>query len=382
MIEQGQILMVAGEPSADLHGAAVIRELKKQDPSLHIFGIGGEKMRAAGQEQLYTTRQMAIIGFVEILRHLPFFYRVMRHLVREVQRRRPVCAILIDYPGFNLKLAKKLKQLGIPILYYIAPQVWAWGARRIPRMAKFIDHLAVVFPFEVPLFEQAGLPTTFVGHPLLEGLQPEYPLRVFQQKYALSKNTLGLLPGSRKQEVERLLPDMLRTARLLQGQLESLSLLVARAADVQQDVYQKIFRQVPVDGVQLVSRGTYSVMKYSTACMVASGTATLETACFVTPFVIVYRVSPLTYQLGRRLVKLDRIGLANIVAGEQVAPEFVQEDFQPQVVAETLLGFFRNPELRNIIQKKLRRVREKLGEAGASRSVAELALRLAWPKQN
>lgn len=378
--ESISILMVAGEPSGDLHAAGVVQHLRELEPRVHIFGIGGDRMREAGQEQLYTTRQMAVIGFTEVIKHLPFFWKVFRRLEFECRRRKPACAILVDYPGFNLRLARRLKRLGVPVLYYIAPQVWAWGANRIPKMARWIDHMAVVFPFEVSLFENAGIPTTFVGHPLLEGLAPEVSESEFRRQHGLvDAPILGLLPGSRKQEVETLLPDMLRAAAILKKRDESLRVLVSRAAGVPHPLYKELVQSLLPEAL-IVANQTYSLMRYSQACLVASGTATLETACFATPMVIVYRVSELSYRIGRRLVRLDCIGLANIVAGERVVPELIQHDFTPARAAEALRRLLYDAAHAEAIRRKLRTVREKLGEPGASRKVAELALSLTWQK--
>ncbi|MFQ5630027.1 MAG: lipid-A-disaccharide synthase [bacterium] len=370
------ILMIAGEASGDLHGASVVRELLKSDPDLQIFGIGGERMNAAGQEQFYTTKEMAIIGFTEVVRHLPFILSVMKRLENEVRERQPACAILIDYPGFNLRFAKRLKKMAIPILYYIAPQVWAWGARRIPKMARLIDHLAVVFAFEKDIFASQGLPTTFVGHPLLEVLHTDMTREVFlkQQKLPEDAKVLGLLPGSRVKEVEKLLPDMLATAKQLVSEMPGLRAIVAKAADVPQKIYSEIFEKLDTCNVLLLENATYLIMAHSDGCLVASGTATLETGCFGTPLVVVYRTSKLTYQIARRLVKLKNIGLVNIVAGEPVAQELIQDDFTPDKAATALFPLLTDEQQCEQIKTKLKGVRNKLGKPGASKRVAELTL--------
>ena len=378
------ILMIAGEPSGDVHGAGVVRALKRILPDYTVFGIGGEQMLAAGQEQLYTTREMAIIGFTEVVKHLPFLRRVFRHIEQEVRQRRPACAILIDYPGFNLRLAERLHRAGVPVLYYIAPQVWAWGARRVPKMARIIDHLAVVFSFEVPIFQQAGLKTTFVGHPLLERLQPELSKENFFKTFDLSDQVpiLGLLPGSRQQEVRRLLPDMLATAQIIQEQHPGLQVVVSVSPDLNEAFYQPFLQQRPSVRAALVSHATYAIMQNATLCLVSSGTATLETACFGTPMAIVYQVSRLTYAIGRRLVKLDYIGLANIVAGERVVPEFIQDAFKPKVVAREILALLQYPSRLAEMRQKLQTVREKLGTPGASERVAKIAAEMVCQKAN
>jgi lipid-A-disaccharide synthase len=372
------ILIVAGEASGDLHGAGLVHELKRLAPEAEIFGIGGDGMAAAGMDLLFHIRAMAVIGFTEVLRHLRFFQRVMRTLENEVARRKPAAVILIDYPGFNLRFAARLRaryEKPPKILYYIAPQVWAWGAKRIPKMAKLVDQMAVVFPFEVPLFQSAGIPTEFVGHPLLEGLRPKLQTGKFFAYYQLdeARPLLGLLPGSRKQELERLLPDMVAAARLLRQTIPDLQIAVAMAPNLPEALYRAWVKD---DDIRLVANATYEVMRDSSACLVCSGTATLETACFGTPLTVVYRVSRLSYEIGKRVVKLPYIGLVNVVAGRKIVPEFIQNDFAPRRVAPVLAKLIKDGEYRAEVQRALAEVRTKLGTPGASRRTAELALLL------
>jgi lipid-A-disaccharide synthase len=372
------ILIIAGEASGDLHGAGVVHELKRLAPEAEIFGIGGDGMAAAGMELLFHIRDMAVIGFTEVLRHLRFFRRVMRKLEDEVARRRPAVVILIDYPGFNLRFAARLRaryEKPPKILYYIAPQVWAWGAKRIPKMARLVDHIAVVFPFEVPIFQSAGIPTEFVGHPLLEGLRPKLNTDTFftRQQIDAARPLLGLLPGSRRQELERLLPDMVATARLLRQTIPDLQIAVAMAPTLPEALYRTWIKN---DDIRLVANATYEVMRDSSACLVCSGTATLETACFGTPLAVVYRVSRLSYEIGKRVVKLPYIGLVNVVAGRKIVPEFIQHDFMPERVAPVLAKLIQDNEYRAEVQRTLAEARTKLGTAGASRRAAELALQL------
>ncbi|MDZ7266421.1 MAG: lipid-A-disaccharide synthase [candidate division KSB1 bacterium] len=375
------ILIVAGEASGDLHGTRLVQALKAAAPACRIFGIGGDGMAGAGMELLFHIRDMAVVGFSEVIRHLPFLRKVMAALLAEVERRRPAVVILIDYPGFNLRLAQRLRPRGCKILYYIAPQVWAWGGNRIAKMAKLVDEMAVVFPFEAPLFANAGLRTHFVGHPLLEGLSPRLSRREFLAAHGFveGRPLLGLLPGSRHHEIVRLLPDMIATARILQQQHPGLQIAVAQAPTLPARLYQEI---IPNGDVRLLAGTTYELMRDSTACLVCSGTATLETACFGTPLAIVYRVSRLSYAIGKRLVKLPYIGLVNVVAGRLIAPEFVQQAFQPQRVAGALSPYLQPTPERAAICRALQQVRERLGTPGASQRTAAIALRLAGAGEN
>jgi lipid-A-disaccharide synthase len=302
----------------------------------------------------------------------------MKTLEREAARRKPDVVILIDYPGFNLRFAARLHrncEQPPKILYYIAPQVWAWGAERIPKMARLVDQMAVVFPFEAPLFQSAGIPTEFVGHPLLEGLRPKLTPEAFFSRYQLDVESplLGLLPGSRREEITRLLPDMLATATLVRQFIPDLQIAVAMAPNLPEDFYRA---RVQDDGVRLVSNSTYEVMRDSRACLVCSGTATLETACFKTPLIVVYRISRLSYEIGKRVVKMPYIGLVNVVAGRQIAPEFIQNDFKPDRVAPVLAKMIQDRDHHAEMKQALAEVRSKLGAPGASRRTAELALQL------
>lgn len=339
-------------------------------------------MAEAGQEQFYDTRQMAILGFTEVIRHLPFLWRVYRHLEREIVTRKPACAVLIDYPGFNLRLAKILKKHAVPVLWYIAPQVWAWHKSRVQQMAKLVDHLAVVFPFETAIFRQAGLATSFVGHPLVEVLKAEMDEAEFfaSAGWHPQNKTLALLPGSRKQEVERLLPVMLETAVRIKRRIPETQVIIAQSPNLATEFYRNYGTTHGLPDVKLLQNATYSIMKYSTAAIVASGTATLETGFFKTPMAVVYRMSPLTYTIGKRVVKLANIGLVNIVAGEEVVPEFIQNEFEPEAVANYILNLFGDNKSLKEISARLGKVKDKLGDKGASEKVAKLIEGLAWPQ--
>ena len=368
------VLMIAGEASGDLHGAGVVRELRRLRPGLPVYGIGGPRMRAAGMETFFDISQTAILGFTEVVKHLPFVLKMFRKMKSLVRERRPQLIIPIDYPGFNLRFARFAHSRGIPVLYYISPQVWAWGRGRVRKIARTVDHMAVIFRFEEEFYRQRGVPATFVGHPLLESLRVGLSREEFFSRFGLepARPLLGLLPGSRVQEVRRLLPEMLHTADWVSERLPGVQIAVSRAPQVPEEVY----RTVPGSGrVRLVS-DTYSLMAHATALIVASGTATVEAAIIGTPFAVVYRVSPLSYWLGKRLVRVDHIAMANIVAGRRLVPEFVQNEFAAGRVGPAVLQWFQDAESREKMRRQLAALKEKLGAPEASRKVARLAVEM------
>lgn len=369
-----KIMMIAGEASGDLHGGELVKALHRLEPGLQIFGVGGDSMKSAGMEQFYHVNQLAYIGFWEVAKHYGFFRSVFHRLVEEYKQRKPDILVLIDYPGFNLKFAREIKKRGGRVFYYIAPQVWAWGRSRAKKMAKFIDHLAVLFDFEAPFFTEFGLATTFVGHPLIDGLQTRYTRQEFFEQLHIKPNAplLALLPGSRKQEINSLLPPMLASALGLKKIHPQLEIAVSKAATIEAKHIKTLVQDAPA--VHIVENQTYDLMKHATAALVASGTATLETACFATPFAIAYHVSPLSYAIGKRVVKIPNIGLANIVAGEQVAREFIQHDLIPEKIIPELEKLLFDETYRSDRITRLKKVKAKLGEPGSSVKTARLIL--------
>lgn len=369
-----KIMMIAGEASGDLHGGELVKALHRLEPGLEIFGVGGDSMKSAGMEQFYHVNQLAYIGFWEVAKHYGFFRSVFHRLVEEYKQRKPDILVLIDYPGFNLKFAREIKKRGGRVFYYIAPQVWAWGRGRAKKMAKFIDHLAVLFDFEAPFFTEFGLATTFVGHPLIDGLQTRYTRQEFFEQLHIKPDAplLALLPGSRKQEINSLLPPMLASALGLKKIHPQLEIAVSKAATIEAKHIKTLVQDAPA--VHIVENQTYDLMKHATAALVASGTATLETACFATPFAIAYHVSPLSYAIGKRVVKIPNIGLANIVAGEQVAREFIQHDLIPEKIIPELEKLLFDETYRSDRITRLKKVKAKLGEPGSSVKTARLIL--------
>ncbi len=361
-----RILIVAGEASGDRHAARLVTELARLGPC-RVRGVSGPALRAAGAEGVADVSELAVIGFSGVVARLPRIWSVFRRLLAEARAFRPAAAVLVDSPGFNFRLGPALQRLGVPVFYYIAPQVWAWHPERAAEMARWVDRLAVIFPFEEPLFRSAGVNVRFVGHPLVEGLEPEVDEAAFRRELGVAPGAriLGLLPGSRRGEMHAHGRVMLEAARRLRAGRPDLVVALALAPGL----------AVPgaargADGVRVVSGRTHAVQAFATCCAVASGTATLETALFGTPAAIVYRTGWLNYQIARRVVRLPRIGLPNIVAGSEVAPELLQHDLGAERLAATLAPWRDDPAERARRREALAVVRERLGGPGASARAA------------
>ena len=363
------IMIIAGEASGDLYGARLMHAYRSIHPDARFYGIGGDLMHEEGAELLYHISQTAIMGFVEVVKHYPFLKEMFAACERQYAERKPDAVVLIDYPGFNLRFAAKVKAAGGRVLYYISPQVWAWGKNRARKMVGLIDHLACVFPFEEELFNDIGIPTTFVGHPLAEILeQSDRAEFLSSQGLPADRPVLGLFPGSRAQEIHRLLPAMIEGAEMLRERLDcTVAIGAARLPD---EMYAPYLRGV--DDLHLIRGATHALMQHSHAAVVASGTATVETAWYLTPMVIVYRASWLNYQIGRHLVNVDHIGMVNILAGRRIVPELLQEEMRPDYICEYTLPYFTKEKEREETIEQLRRVRAMLGGSGASARTAEI----------
>jgi lipid-A-disaccharide synthase len=368
-----RILIIAGEASGDLHGAGVIRELKKSLPDCMIYGIGGDKMRGEGMELIYHIREVAVMGFWEVLQNLHIIKSVEKTLSVLLKVRRPDAVLLIDYPGFNLRFAAQAKNEGIKVIYYISPQVWAWNPGRVEEIKKNVDAMLVVFPFEVDFYAKKGLSVDFVGNPLLEAFTEPLDRKQFCTRFGLEEDKLilGLFPGSRRQELEKIFPSMLGAARILHASNAVQTVVgVSSALDVD---YVKSFLRDDFP-VTIVHNVTYDLAKNSDCAIVTSGTATLEIGYYQTPMVIVYRTSWLTYIIGRLLVKIKNIGLVNIVAGEKIVPELIQMQVRPDRIVREVKSLIDDDLRRKEISQKLGVIREKLGTKGASKRVAEKIL--------
>ena len=365
-----RVMMIAGEASGDLHGAGVLRELKRKRPSVDVFGIGGDRMKKEGMDLVFHISSVSFMGFVEVVKHVSVIRRVETELERLLDSRRPDVLVLIDYPGFNLRFARKAKARGIRVLYYISPQVWAWNKGRVKKMKGLVDRMKVVFPFEVDLYKREGVDVEFVGHPLVESMGNVQTKEQFFLAHRLKpdKKLLGLFPGSRKQEIEHILPVMARAAER-----------VARIHDVQialgvaPVLGTEFLRQfIPKDSaITFIEDGTHDLMCYADAAVVTSGTATLETGWFGTPMVVVYKTSPLTFLIGRMLVHVSNIGLVNIVAGTPVVPELIQHAMTAENIAREVGRMLDTTTYAATMRSALSVIKSKLGKPGASARVAD-----------
>jgi len=370
-----KLFVLAGEVSGDMHAAGVIAELLEARPDIGVFGIGGQKLRALGAELLYDTAQMSIMGIVDVLKHAGFLRRVIRDLKAAVEREKPFAALLVDYPGMNLMMARFLHKLGIPVIYYISPQVWAWKEGRVKAIRAHVDRLLVIFDFEVEFFRSHDINAEFVGHPVIEELA-EVTMSSrehFFEKYALSPETrlVGLLPGSRKQEIAHIFPEMLQAARLLKSGYPVV-FLFGRAPNLDEDAY-RVLSQYP--DLSVIECSAYEVMQYSELVLVTSGTATFESLCFGVPMIVVYKTGKLNYLIGRQLVKLKNISLANIVAkglmsSERAVPELIQHEACAAEIHRHARMILDDANVASTMRMELLAARAKLAEVSPSPRVA------------
>jgi len=386
------VFISAGEASGDWHGSHVVQALKEQRPDLAFFGLGGDRMAAHGVELLFHAKKLAFMGFAEVVRHLPYVMHVRRTVLREILERRPELIILIDYPGLHFSLLRYLKsRQGVykpKILYYIAPQVWAWKAARGPELAKIADRIAVIFPFEEKLFQGFGGQARFVGHPLLDEAGEIPPRGEFLRSLGLEPDArvLGLLPGSRKQELRRHLPVVVETVRVLRKVIPDLHVILAESPTIAPEFYDKYLgaldpplppRRNGGESKIIRARGvSHEILAHANACLVKSGSSTIEAAYYGNPYVVFYKTSALSFEIGKRIVKVPHIAMANLLAGEEVVPEFVQNDATPDKLAGALLPLLTVPDAIKNARAKLAKVRAQLGEPGAGRRVAEMALEI------
>lgn len=330
-----------------------------------------------GMRILYRAQSLSVVGITEVLFRAGSLVGALRTLRSFLERENPELVILIDFPDFNFRVARMAHRRGIPVLYYISPQVWAWRAGRVKQLARFVRKMIVLFPFEVPIYERAGMDVTWVGHPLLDRVKPTFSKEEACRRFGLEpeERRVGLLPGSRVHEVKRLLPRLLGAARLMKEELPKLQFVIPRASGIPEEMISKEIEAAGIS-VRVVERHPYDVMNLCDLLVTASGTATLEGAILGKPMVIVYRVSKLSYWIGRALIRVDHIGLVNLISGRRVAPELIQEEASPERIAVEALRILRDPRLYGEMSEAMTKVREALGSPGAAKRAGQIVCRL------
>lgn len=374
------ILISCGEPSGDLYAGALTRALRELDPSVTVGGLGGDHLRAAGAELFGHYRGLAATGLSEALAVLPRSYAIYRRMVAHARTDPPEVFVAIDFPEINFRLARRMRRLGVPVVYYVGPQHWAWRRGRIRTMARLVERALVIFPFEEAIYREAGIPVEFVGHPLLDLAVPTVARDPFLRSIGLAPAapTIALLPGSRSNELRAILPDMLRAAAAIRQQSPASQFVVARAPHLD----DALFAPVAASGVAAVVEGrTDDVLAAADVVVTASGTATVQTAMHGKPMVIVYRLSPLTFRIVKAVSHVPNAGMVNLVAGEPVVPELLQDAFTPQAVAAEVVRFLTDPAHAAATRAALGQVRARLGEPGASRRAAARVLETARQTQ-
>ncbi|MDL1962239.1 MAG: lipid-A-disaccharide synthase [Deltaproteobacteria bacterium] len=377
-----QVFVIAGEASGDLHGSNLIHALKSRLPQAKFVGIGGPKMEEAGLELLFPSSDLAVVGVVEVIGHIRPILKAFGHTTAWLRKERPDLLILIDYPEFNLQVASRAKKLGIPIFYYISPQVWAWRQGRVKKLRRLVDRMAVILPFEEAFFRSHGMEVSFVGHPLLDVVKAGVSKTEFCREAGLNpeKPIVGLVPGSRKDEISRLFPVMAGAAERIFQDRQDVQFVVPLAPSLDPGILESFNHQItkspnhPI--IRVVKGQTYDAIGASDLILAASGTVTLEAAILGTPMVVTYKVSPVTCFLGRCLIKVPFASLVNLVAGRRVVTEIIQRDVTPERLSQEALSLLRDDAGRENMIKDLKEVKNALGGSGAAEKAADLAMEL------
>jgi lipid-A-disaccharide synthase len=373
-------MISCGEPSGDLYAGALASEILRLEPSATITGFGSDRLRTAGASLVADFKGLSVTGLLEVARVLPRTYALYRQLIADAEATRPDVFVAIDFPDFNFRLAGALRKRGIPVVYYISPQLWAWRRGRMKTMRRIADRVLVIFPFEAPLYEDAGVPVTWVGHPMLDvAVRPE-PRAAFLQRLRLdpARPVVALLPGSRKNELRAILPDLVGSAATIRATLPGVQFVVARAPHLIDVLFEPLSALATGGSPAVMVEGrSDDVLAAADVALVASGTVTVQAALHECPMVVVYRLSPLTYKLGKPFVHVDTYAMANLVAGRRIVPELIQDDFTPDAVAREALKVLTDPAHAAAVRANLRDVKARLGMPGASRRAAEAVVAVA-----
>lgn len=385
-----RILIVAGEASGDDHAARLVAAIRESAPQAEFFGVGGEALEGQGVRLLCHASKLAVVGLLEVVKHLPSIWGALAAIGRALKTERPDLAILVDFPDFNFWVARLAKYWRVPVLYYISPQVWAWRTYRVRTIARLTDRMVVIFPFEADFYRERGVAVEYVGHPFRETLPPLPDRKTFLAAHNLDPErlTIALLPGSRAGEIERHLPIILKAARLIHQAIPESQFILPLASTAPAGLVEKLVDEIwgkglgagdlpsPGPPLKIISGQSYQALGAAQVAVVASGTATVEAALAAVPTVIVYRVSPLTFAVGRRLIRVEHVGMANLLAGERIFPELIQDDFTAAHLAREVLNLIKDPERMSVVRRGLATVIRSLGGPGASRRAAQVALDL------
>jgi lipid-A-disaccharide synthase len=367
-------MISCGEPSGDLYAGALAREILRAQPSTVITGFGSQQLRHAGASLVGDFAGLSVTGLLEVARVLPRTYAMYRRLVADAEANRPDVFVAIDFPDFNFRLARAMRKLGVPVVYYISPQLWAWRPGRLKTMRQIADRVLVIFPFEKAIYERAGVPVQWVGHPLFDVASAPEPRDVFLRRHEIdpSKPVVALLPGSRPNELRAILPGLLDAVAIIGHRLPGTQFLLARAPHLGDELFAAVASSNA--GVTILEGATDDVLASADVGLLASGTVTVQAALHECPMVVVYRLSPVTYRLGRPFVRVDTFAMANLVAGRHIVPELMQDAFTPEAVAAQALPLLRDGAAAARMRADLRIVRERLGGAGASARAARAVL--------
>jgi lipid-A-disaccharide synthase len=369
---QKNLFIVAGESSGDTRGAEIVARLKEIDPAYTFEGLGGEKLAREGVTILFDLPSIAVVGLTEVLKKYFLFRKIFYMALARVRKTRPAAVVLVDYPGFNLRFAKQVKKLNIPVIYYVSPQVWAWANWRVKKIARIVDKMLVILPFEVDIYKETSLDVEFVGHPLVDTFKPSDSPEAIRAELGVEKNdpVISILCGSRENEVERVLPVLITAAELLLKEKGNVHFVISKAPHLPRALYERHLKKTNI-AYTLIERSIHDLIVAADFCWVTSGTATLETALGLTPYIITYKTSWLTYVLAKYLITIPYIGLANIIAGKKIIPEFLQYEAHPETIAHETRFLLDTPQARAQIIKELQAVKEKLGATGASERGAQ-----------
>ncbi len=372
------VMIVAGEASGDLHGAVLARELLAMDSSMKLSGIGGAGMAATGVTILYDISRLAVMGIIEVISRLKDIRSAMKTLEKQFEMNRPDLLILIDYPGFNLELARRAKKYNIPVLYYISPKIWAWREGRITRIKKYVDRMAVILPFEKKYYKGHGFEVDFVGNPLLDQVQPTLTSNEFKIQYGIDHDAtiIGIMPGSRKQEIAKILPVFMETALLLNEKIKKCVFLLPLASTLTEDDLNEHGVMDDRLDIRIIKENRYETMAACDAAMAASGTLTMELGILQVPMVVCYRISKLTHFLAKPFIKAEYASLVNLVAEKEVVTELLQQEATPENIYREILPLLLNQEARDSMKQELFNVSKQLGEPGASKRTARLAMEM------